>query len=103
MATLLGNAIKYNRSSHPQVKVSCQSHGGYHEIIVQDNGIGMSDEDVKNIFKPFVRLHGDSEFTGTGLGLAICEKNARRLGGSLRAESEPGVGSAFILTLPATA
>ncbi len=97
---VLGNAVKYNRGETPTISVSCISTGQQHEICVQDNGIGMSADELKDIFKPFVRLHGDGEFPGSGLGLAICAKNAARLGGNIRAESEAGVGSRFYINLP---
>ncbi len=97
---LLSNACKYNRNEQAVVNVACKSDANCHLISLQDNGIGMEKSELENIFKPFVRLHGTSEFEGTGLGLAICEKNAKRLGGSLRVESTPGKGSCFYLSLP---
>lgn len=96
---LIGNGLKYNRSDKPTVQVSARSDDHQIHILVQDNGIGMNEADLANIFKPFVRLHGGSEFSGTGLGLAICQKNAERLGASLRVESRPDSGSLFTLTL----
>ena len=67
---------------------------------IQDNGIGIDPGQLRNIFKLFKRLH--PEFPGTGLGLAICHRIVDRHGGRIWAESEPGQGSTFYLSLPVT-
>jgi len=66
----------------------------------EDNGIGFDQQFAELIFKPFQRLNCRSEYEGTGMGLAICKKIVERHGGSIRAESEPGKGSKFIIRLP---
>jgi PAS domain S-box-containing protein len=71
------------------------------DIVVEDNGIGIDQEQVKNIFKPFLRLHGRAEYEGYGMGLAICQKIVERHGGKIRVESQPGQGSKFFVSLPA--
>jgi signal transduction histidine kinase len=70
------------------------------EILVEDNGIGFDPQFAELIFKPFQRLHSRSEYDGTGMGLAICRKIIERHGGNIRAESEQGKGSTFIIRLP---
>jgi two-component system, LuxR family, sensor kinase FixL len=72
----------------------------YFQIAVEDNGIGFSEEEAKNIFLPFQRLHGKSQYEGSGIGLAVCRKIIERHEGSISVESEPGVGSIFIVRLP---
>jgi signal transduction histidine kinase len=57
-------------------------------------------EYAADIFKPFERLHGLSTYEGTGMGLAICRKIVKRHRGTIRAESEPGKGTIFIIRLP---
>ncbi len=100
LQNLMANGLKYNRSELPQLDISAHITEGQITISIKDNGIGMKEDSIATIFKPFVRLHGDGEFSGSGLGLAICQKNAERLQGSLTVKSELGVGSEFSLTLP---
>ncbi|TVR09689.1 MAG: PAS domain S-box protein [Phormidium sp. GEM2.Bin31] len=70
---------------------------------VSDTGIGMTQEQINHIFQPFTQ--GDQSTTkrygGTGLGLAISRRFCQMMGGDITVESEPGVGSTFIVDLPA--
>jgi signal transduction histidine kinase len=70
------------------------------ELTVQDNGIGFDEKYLDRIFAVFQRLHGRQEFEGTGIGLAVCRRIADRHGGSITAQSQPGAGAKFIVTLP---
>jgi len=97
---LIGNALKFRGGETPRIKVYGKlEKKRICEIFVKDNGIGFDPQFAELIFKPFQRLHR-SEYDGTGMGLAICRKIAERHGGSIRAESEPGKGSTFIIRLP---
>jgi PAS domain S-box-containing protein len=97
---LFENALKYRSEETPQIKVYAKHDGGRCEICVEDNGIGFDQQFAERIFKPFQRLHGRKKYGGTGMGLAICRKIVEQHGGSIRAESEPGKGSTFIIRLP---
>ena len=114
---LIGNALKFHRKEEPPVvKVHARlmaSHGSqalsrntpgnttpFCQILVEDNGIGFDEKYLDRIFTVFQRLHGRGEYEGTGVGLAICRKIVLRHGGEITARSTPGLGAAFILTLP---
>lgn len=101
MQNLISNAVKFRREGvTPQVDVSAKVDGGSLRLTVKDNGIGFEPRYNLRIFRVFERLHGRSEYAGTGIGLALCRKIADRHGGSIEADSEPGVGSIFTVTLP---
>jgi light-regulated signal transduction histidine kinase (bacteriophytochrome) len=98
---LIGNALKYRSDRAPQISVHAEhTHGGSWDIHVSDNGIGFDQVYAERIFKPFQRLHGRNQYEGIGMGLTICRKIVERHGGTIRAESEPGKGSTFIIRLP---
>lgn len=98
---LIGNALKYRSGESPEIKILSKLEGRRCEIFVTDNGIGFDQKFSERIFKPFQRLHDRREYEGTGMGLAICRKIVEWHGGRIRAESEPGKGSTFIIELPA--
>jgi signal transduction histidine kinase len=98
---LISNAIKF---SHPksEVIISCATTLTVAEIKVTDNGIGMKESVLGNIFSTPVDYHskGTMGERGSGLGLSICKNFIDILGGEIWAESVPGKGSAFYLTIP---
>ncbi|HSQ27838.1 MAG TPA: ATP-binding protein [Anaerolineales bacterium] len=98
---LLSNAAKFTHTG--KIVLAAEKLGDTHlSISVTDTGIGISQEALQRIFKEFQQ--GDSgttrEYGGTGLGLSISRNLAHMLGGELSVESELGVGSTFILTIP---
>lgn len=103
---LILNGLKFNQTSLKQVDLNWQQkiieneNRAYIEISVRDNGIGIAPEYQEQIFHVFERLHTRQEFEGTGIGLAIVRKAIRKLGGSVRLESQVGAGSTFFITLP---
>lgn len=102
LQNLIGNALKFRKKDVPPlVRVAGRARGdGFCELSVADNGIGFEQKFVDRIFKPFTRLHSRLDYDGTGMGLAICEKIALRHGGAIAAESAPGRGATFVVTLP---
>jgi PAS domain S-box-containing protein len=101
LLNLLSNAVKFTGAGG-QVTVSCRATGGGVMLSVRDTGIGIAPDKLEAIFEPFVQLGRSLTTTheGTGLGLAIGRNLARAMGGDLAAESTPGKGSLFTLTLP---
>ena len=97
---LIENAIKYNDNEHPYVKITCKSDDSFYWFMIQDNGIGIEPEYFTKIFEMFKRLHSKEKYDGTGIGLAICKRTIEYLGGSIRVESELGVGSTFSFSIP---
>ncbi|WP_042348342.1 hybrid sensor histidine kinase/response regulator [Bacillus massiliigorillae] len=97
---LIHNAVKYTNDG--TIKVVAKIEDGVAEIQVEDTGIGMNQESLKSIFKPFEQI--DSSMTaiggGIGLGLNICEQLVKLHGGTLSVKSFVGVGSTFTFTLP---
>jgi signal transduction histidine kinase/DNA-binding response OmpR family regulator len=101
MENLLSNATKYSPEGGA-IRVSVRSE---HEVVtvrVNDRGIGIADEDLSRLFRPFSRVRNrrTSPIEGSGLGLYICERIVRAHGGRMWVESEPGHGSAFSFSLP---
>jgi PAS domain S-box-containing protein len=99
---LLENALKFRKQGlKPVVRIEAQVlPNGMCEISFQDNGIGFDEAHNQRIFGVFERLNGGHDYEGTGIGLAICQKIAQRHSGTIRANSKPGVGSVFIVSLP---
>ncbi len=103
LVNLVGNAAKYNR---PQgsVRVTCRAEGTAVEITVADTGRGMSAEQLAHLYEPFNRLGQErSNVECTGIGLVITRHLVEMMQGQLEVQSESGVGTTFIVTLPAAA
>jgi len=97
---LLSNAIKFTEKGMIRLRCFLTDRGAC--ISVADTGIGISDNDLGTLFKPFHQLDSglSRRFDGTGLGLSICSKLAECLGGEIGVESEAGKGSTFSVVLP---
>jgi light-regulated signal transduction histidine kinase (bacteriophytochrome) len=101
MHNLLENAWKYTaRTDQPAIRVHSRLERGRRTISVGDNGAGFDMAYAHDLFKPFHRLHRDSEFPGVGIGLATAQRIVQRHGGNIRAASAPGQGAEFSFDLP---
>lgn len=99
---LISNAIKFSPSGG-RVTVSTRICGGTLLLSVADEGIGMTEEQQANIFKPFYQASSGMGGTGTGIGLAVVKLAVENMNGSIKVSSEPNKGSEFVVTLPMTA
>jgi PAS domain S-box-containing protein len=97
---LVSNALKYHQPGRPPV-VRVQARSGaaaLFELTVQDNGLGLSEQQQQQVFQLFRRLHPEVE--GAGVGLYAIRKLVENAGGTITLASEPGVGSTFTVRLP---
>ncbi len=97
----MSNAVRYNREGG-SLAVSVESLRRHWRLVVADQGVGIAADDLEHVFDEFYRSREAREITnvGTGLGLAIVKRFVETLGGTIRAESEHGRGSRFIVDLP---
>lgn len=95
---LLTNALRYGGSK--PVLITLMRRNGFAEIVVRDQGVGISPEDQRRIFNPFERAGTKEVREGLGLGLYIARQLAESHGGTLDVESAPNEGAAFRLALP---
>jgi len=104
---LLSNASKFTQSGTIDIRTTRETRDGadWLRFRVTDSGIGMTEEQLSRVFEAFSQADASTtrEYGGTGLGLAITQQFCELLGGSIRAESEPGQGSTFEVLLPAIA
>ncbi|QDT11048.1 sensor histidine kinase [Planctomycetes bacterium K23_9] len=96
---LIDNAIKYCNGK-PLIQISVFKSDLHDHLRFQDNGIGIAERHVENVFKMFRRLEAKPEVEGRGEGLALCQRIAERHNASLWCESDGLNGSAFIMRLP---
>ena len=102
LLNLVSNAIKFTHAGEVSIRTTSPVEG---ELVmeVSDTGIGMTEEQLEKLFRPFAQADSSTTrlYGGTGLGLAISKSLAERLGGGLTATSRVGVGSTFTLRLEA--
>jgi signal transduction histidine kinase len=101
---LLTNAVKYS-PQRTEVTISAGTDGGHVRIAVKDQGIGMDQKEVKQIFQKFYRTKKAEESgeVGTGIGLSIVQQIVEQHGGKIGVTSQPGAGSCFTIVVPAAA
>ena len=108
LRNLVDNAIKFTAGRQPRriaieagsVESDAEGHRR-RDLRVRDNGIGFDMQFHDRIFDIFQRLHRAEDYAGTGIGLAIVRKATERMHGQVRAESRPGEGACFVVTLDA--
>jgi signal transduction histidine kinase len=100
LENLISNAIKYSPEGGT-VTISARTVRYRVELSIQDNGIGMTQEQQKHLFEKFYRADtSNTTISGTGLGLALCKLIVELHRGRIWIESEPGHGATVYFTLP---
>jgi signal transduction histidine kinase len=98
---LIGNAWKYtSKVESAQIQFGSTDENGETIFYVRDNGAGFNPRYADRLFRPFQRLHSQSEFVGTGVGLATAYRIITRHGGKIWAEGEVDKGATFKFTVP---
>jgi signal transduction histidine kinase len=98
---LLSNAIKYSPEGSA-IDCTLTYHAVTVDIAFRDRGIGIPVEERPHLFERFFRATNTTGISGTGLGLSIVRRYLDLMGGDIRLSGEPGEGSTFTVTLPAT-
>ncbi|WP_372633606.1 ATP-binding protein, partial [Cohnella sp.] len=105
LLNVTNNAVKFTNSGELAISVHCgeQAHGMTQvKFVVRDTGIGMTKEQLEGLFREFTQgdMTTTRRFGGTGLGLVISKRLAELMGGTIQADSRPGQGSTFEISLP---
>jgi len=99
LLNLIDNAIKYN-NKNGWIRVIARKHDGFVKLMVEDNGIGISQNDLPYIFDRFYRSTKVRAIDGTGLGLSIVDWIVRMHKGKIGVTSSENIGTKFEIYLP---
>ena len=99
VTNLLGNALKFTPAGGT-VTIRTSQRGAHAVLEVADTGVGIPADELPRIFDRFWRGQAAAQISGSGIGLAIAAELAVAHGGTLTADSQPGHGATFALTLP---
>ena len=104
LINLIGNACKFTDAGKIHLEVTCAQKNGRDVMVlaVSDTGIGISNQHIAQLFRPFTQVDSSTtrHYGGTGLGLAVTDQFCKLMGGDLEVQSKLGQGSCFTLTIP---
>ena len=105
LLNLVSNAVKFTERGEVSLRATARGDTGSAISLrfeIHDSGIGLTEEQIKKLFNPFVQVDSSSErrFEGTGLGLAISRRLVEKMGGQLGVKSKPNIGSTFWVEIP---
>ncbi len=98
---LLGNAIKFSNSGG-HIHIGCNDEQDFINVIIRDEGVGMSSDQAENLFTPgqYHSTAGTANEPGSGLGLMLCKEMVEKMGGKIGVGISEGAGSTFWFSLP---
>ncbi|MFZ4535037.1 ATP-binding protein [Propionivibrio sp.] len=104
LLNLLSNAVKFTAAGRVELRIGLHAREAHRvclKIEVEDTGIGLREEEIEQMFKPFTQADASitRKFGGTGLGLAICKRLAELMDGDIKVSSQVGCGSTFQVKL----
>jgi len=105
LSNLISNAIKFTQQGQIRITLQCEAAISEQlirlQVVIQDSGIGICEEDQQRLFAPFAQADNSGHLarTGAGLGLVICRSLCEMMGGTLTLDSQPGVGTRVQMTL----
>mgnify|MGYP000633198745 CR=1 FL=1 len=104
LINLAGNATKFTERGEIEISIKplpLQNKQIRIEFSLRDTGIGLTQSQQANLFKPFIQADSSTtrEYGGTGLGLAICKQLVELMGGEISIRSQPDIGSVFVFTV----
>lgn len=99
LINLLSNALKYSQEDK-EVVIHSEKYHKYLFITIGDQGIGIPEEEQKNLFKKFFRAKNTGGIQGTGLGLTIVKRYVELMNGQIEFVSKAGIGTSFTIKLP---
>ena len=104
LRNLINNAIKFT-PENGQITISAKQTGDQVNVCVKDSGVGISENDIQNLFKidSTVKRKGTNNEDGSGIGLILCKEFVEKNNGKIWVKSTPGNGSSFFFTIPVTA
>ncbi|AXJ01145.1 hypothetical protein CYPRO_1895 [Cyclonatronum proteinivorum] len=100
MNNLIENSLKYSQNKeNPHIHIGHEESDGQTVFFVKDNGTGFDMDKADNLFRPFIRLHDQTQYDGTGVGLSTVKRIVDRHGGQIWFDSKPGQGTTFYFSI----
>ena len=99
LVNLFSNGCKYNRRGG-RLRIACRDQGHRVCLDIEDEGVGLSDAELAELFQPFKRLAKTTDVPGTGLGLTVVKMLVEQMDGTVEVKSEPRRGTCFTVCLP---
>ena len=100
-SNLIDNAVKYRSEDNPALSVSTMCSDGGVYVNISDNGIGIEENELKNVFEGFYRVDSSRSIKGSGLGLGIAKQIVEKHGGKIWLKSDGlGKGTTAVVFLP---